>query len=97
MVVTNGVVMLGKGTAGVEPSTVTVFTAVTVETVTYDVPSTGGVYVYKVDMVQVVKGEPSAPVMMYVISTSDTVGAGGVNEISVPPDVMVAVGTCQCV
>lgn len=32
MVVTNGVVMLGNGGIGTVPSTVTVFTAVTVET-----------------------------------------------------------------
>lgn len=56
MVVTNGVVMLGKGTIGAVPSTVTVFTSVTVDTVMYDVPSMGGVYVYRSDMVHVVKG-----------------------------------------
>lgn len=39
MVVTNGVVILGNGAKGRVPSTVTVFTAVTVDTGTYDVPT----------------------------------------------------------
>lgn len=39
MVVTNGVVILGNGGRGRVASTVTVFTAVTVETGTYDVPT----------------------------------------------------------
>lgn len=39
MVVTNGVVILGNGARGRVPSTVTVFTAVTVDTGTYDVPT----------------------------------------------------------
>lgn len=39
-----------------------------------------------VDMVQVVKAMPSAAVTVYVIKTSDTVGAGGVKMISVLPE-----------
>lgn len=39
MVVTNGVVTLGNGAKGRVPSTVTVFTAVTVDTGTYEVPT----------------------------------------------------------
>lgn len=72
------------------------FTVVTVETVLYDVPSTGGVYVSQVDMVQVSKGRPSGPVIVYVMATSVTVGAGGVNATSVVPEEMVAGAICQC-
>lgn len=42
-------------------------------------------------MVIVVKARPSGPSTVYVMTTSETVGAGGVREISVPPDETVVV------
>lgn len=46
---------------------------------------------YKVVMVIVVKAKPSGPKTVYVMATSDTVGAGGVSETSVPPEETVVV------
>lgn len=68
------------------PKTVTVLSCVTVATVTSEVPRTGGVYVYKVDIVIVVNATPSGPLTVYVMTTSETVGAGGESGTSVEPE-----------